>query len=235
MEDMTLLNQLTFWLFGGMMIAGALGVVFHRSIIYSALLLLVCFLSIAGFFVLLNAPFIAAAQVLVYAVGLTIVLLFGIMLTGDKPFVDPVGQEPSKHRWVMPAIVSAGFTGFVGWALLNPNPQMTQINGIFVPSAEPLSKDTLIALFADGGITHIGELLFSKYLIPFELASVLLLLAMIGAIILSKRVLPEEEGEALLAAEDDSLERELATSASKRGITAVSPSEDSEKQTLGVS
>lgn len=220
MEAMTTLNQLSFWLFAGLMIAGALGVVFHRSIVYSALMLLVTFLAIAGIFVLLNAPFIAAAQILVYGVGLTIVLIFGIMLTGDKPFQDPVGHERPRRYWLIPGVVGAAFLGFLLWAMLYPNAQLTAINGLFISRVDPTTPDPtslpgVQAILADGGITHIAQLLFSRYLVPFELASILLLLAMIGAIILSKRTFPEEEGEAPLPAE--------LTSAVEDGGEAISP------------
>jgi hypothetical protein len=65
----------------------------------------------------------------------------------------------------------------------------------------PSLSEGAMAISQDGGATHIAQLLFSTYLVPFELASILLLLAMVGAVILSKRVFPEEEGEAPLEAE----------------------------------
>lgn len=198
METQNLLPQLGFWLFAGMMLLGALGVVLQRSIVYSALFLLIAFLSIAGTFVLLNAPFLAATQILVYGVGLTIVLIFGIMLTGDQPFEDAVGYERPKRYFIIPGIVAAGVVGFMLWALLQPA-------SLALKTFNPLIKATGLspeatsagaqAITVDGGLSHIATLLFSQYLVPFELASILLLLAMIGAIILSIKALPEEEGE----------------------------------------
>lgn len=233
MENMTLLNQMAFWAFAGLMLLGATCVVFHKSIVYSALFLLLTFLSIAGVFVMLNAPFLAAAQILVYGVGLTIVMIFGIMLTGDKPFADPVGQEPPKRRWMIPAVVVMAFQGFLLWAVLQPNFNLTQTNLLFTMTRnDGIPSEQIAALFADGGIAHIGRLLFSSYVMPFELASVLLLLAMIGAIIISKRTLPEEEGDASVASQGPSLEEEFKASLAERGM---SPDSSSEKQTLGVS
>lgn len=249
MEAMTTLNQLSFWLFAGLMIAGALGVVFHRSIVYSALMLLVTFLAIAGVFVLLNAPFIAAAQILVYGVGLTIVLIFGIMLTGDKPFQDPVGHERPKRHWLIPGVLGAAFLGFLMWTMLYPNAQLTAINGLFISRVDPNTSDPtslpgVQAILADGGITHIAELLFSQYLIPFELVSILLLLAVMGAIILSKREFPEEEGEAPLPGElasgilgsAEALGPQCAPpSTVDRALTGASDEADTtEKETIGV-
>ncbi len=241
MENLTLLNQISFWLFAIMMIGGALGVVFHKSIVYSALLLLVTFLSIAGLFVLLNAPFIAAAQILVYGVGLTIVLIFGIMLTGDKPFVDPVGQERPKRYWLIPGVIAFAFMGFLLWSLLSPNYNFTAVNGLFLERVQPSIAETLPgvqAIIADGGVTHIGLLLFSKYLLPFELASVLLLLAMIGAIILSKRQFPEEEAEGEPHVSQDldggAMEGKSCCSLNEGNGNLASENFDSEKETLGV-
>lgn len=238
METLTLLNQASFWLFAALMIGGALGVVFHRSIVYSALFLLLSFLSIAAFFVMLNAPFIAAAQVLVYAVGLTIVLIFGIMLTGDQPFKDPVGQERPKRYMIVPGIIAATFLGFLTWALLYPNFQLTTIRGLFIPRVDAEgSLEGLMglqAVVADGGVSHIGQLLFSKYLLPFELASVLLLLAMVGAIILSKRQFPEEEGEAALPGTQN-LRDELEGTAEGAEVSSLGETSlQSEKEVLGV-
>ncbi len=238
MEELTLLNKLSFWLLSGLMLVGALGVVFNRSIVYSALSLLVAFLAIAGVFVLLNAPFIGAAQILVYGVGLTIVLIFGIMLTGDKPFVDPVGQERPIRYWLLPAAVSSGLLGFMLWAILMPNFQLTAINGLFTAKVDPIMSASeltgLQAILTDGGITHIGQLLFSKFLVPFELASVLLLLAMVGAIILSKRVFPEEEGMDTVTGKP-TLEQALQASIQQRNLSIDDMGDVvSEKETLGV-
>lgn len=193
-----LLPQIAFWLLATVMIGCALGIVFHRSIVYSALMMLMAFLSIAGIFALLNAPFLAAAQVLVYGVGLTIVMIFGIMLTGDKPFIDQVGaQRPAKY-WQWPLGVSVMAAGLLLVSLM-PNLIKPAIPALFGPRQVQqllvdanLSLPGALAIVDDGGLKHIGVLLFSKYLLAFELASVLLLLAMIGAILLAMRHFPEE-------------------------------------------
>ncbi len=239
MDTSPFLYNLSFWAFAALMIGGALGVVLHRSIVYSALLLLVTFLSISAIFVLLNAPFIAAAQILVYAVGLTIVLIFGIMLTGDKPFVDPVGQERPKRFWMIPAAVSAATLGFLVWALMAPNLVANTISGLFIQQVDPATASSLAgvqAIQTDAGLSHIGQLLFSKYLIPFELASILLLLAMIGAIILSKRQFPEEEGQltALVGESDQQDALNSPDMMQPLGVPGSSDSSQNEKEVLGV-
>lgn len=199
-DNVTTLSTLSFFVFAGLMMAGALLVVCHRSIIYSALGLLTSFLAIAGMFGLANAPFLAAAQVMVYGVGLTIVILFGIMLTGDKPIRDLVGQERSNRFWLLPLAGVGGLSTLMLWAILKPNLQLTAIQGLFTPPS-PAEGPALHqlegaqAIINDGGVVHIAKLLFTQYLVAFELASVLLLLAMVGAILLAKRLLPEEVGE----------------------------------------
>ena len=211
-SSLPLLSAIAFYFFAGLVVLSALGVVFHRSIVYSALLLLLCFLSIAGLFVTLNAPFIAAAEILVYAVGLTIVLIFGVMLTGDiSPEALPGAIKVSPINRVfavvgallMMDLLLAGIFNFSALQLgplpgpLLQIPQRTAAMISLLPGAQ--------AIMTDGGVTHIGLLLFNQYAVPFELASVLLLLAMVGAILLSKRTYPEEEGslESFLPADFD--------------------------------
>jgi NADH:ubiquinone oxidoreductase subunit 6 (subunit J) len=205
-ETASYLPQLCFYAFGGLLLLAALGVVFHRSIVYSALLLLVAFISISGVFVLLNAPFIAAAEVMVYGVGLTIVMIFGIMLTGDKPISGEAESKPSLALRLAPIAIAFGFFAFITWGLLYP----TAGGALrpFIPSIDPamqISEAGAQAIIHDGGAQHLAQLLFNKYLIPFELASILLLLAMVGAIVMSKKQLPEEADAYALPEADNGL------------------------------
>jgi hypothetical protein len=157
-----------------------------------------------------------------------------------------VGHEPPKRYWIVPAILSSCFMGFLAWAILAPNFQMTTMQGLFDTRLDTLGKGVeplgIQAITADGGAVHIGQLLFTTYLAPFELASILLLLAMIGAIILSKRQLPEEEGEPEGGTRESggrfieegfegscSLDDEMVTP-----VDAHSSADESEKETLGV-
>ena len=211
--SLPLLNGITFYFFAGLIVLSALGVVFHRSIVYSALFLLLCFLSIAGFFVTLNAPFIAAAEILVYAVGLTIVLIFGVMLTGDiPPETLPGAIKVSPLNRVFAVVgtllmIDLLLAGIFNFAYLQLGPLPGPLLNVPERTAAMISLlPGAQAIMTDGGVTHIGLLLFNQYAVPFELASVLLLLAMVGAILLSKRTYPEEEGslESLLPADFDS-------------------------------
>ena len=150
------------------LVLGALGVVLLPNIVYSAFLLGGVFLSVAGLYLLLNASFVAAAQVLVYVGAVNVLILFAIMLVNKKENLAAVPGLPLRR--VLSGLVCGGLLALLirvafttPWAL---------------PGPLPVGEEATI---------RIGEHLFSDYLLPFELASVLLLMAMIGAIVLARR------------------------------------------------
>jgi NAD(P)H-quinone oxidoreductase subunit 6 len=155
-----------------MLIVTALGVVLLENIVYSAFTLAGVFVSIAGIYLLLNADFVAAAQLLIYVGAVNVLILFAIMLVNKRQnFV------PFPTAWVrkaLTAVVSAGL-----FVLLST---MILVTPWSISTAAP-AKNTIVL---------IGQHFFSDFLLPFELASVLLLMAMVGAIILARReYLPE--------------------------------------------
>jgi len=157
------------------MIASALGVVLLSNIVYSAFLLGLTFISVAGLYILLNAGFVAAAQVLVYVGAVNVLILFGIMLVNkDEDFV------VVEKAWIGKAAtgaVCAGIFGLISTMVLS-HP--------WAISAEMPAGDRAIEV--------IGQHFFSDFLLPFELASVLLLIALVGAIILARReFIPDEQ------------------------------------------
>ncbi|MEO0767926.1 MAG: NADH-quinone oxidoreductase subunit J [Cyanobacteria bacterium J06649_4] len=158
----------SFGLLGLIMLAGALGVVLLSNIVYSAFLLGLVFISISGLYILLNAGFVAAAQVLVYVGAVNVLILFGIMLVNkDEDFV------AMDNAWVGKAATGAVCTGLFG--LLST-----------MVLSHPWALSSAAAA-GDNAIEIIGQHFFSDYLLPFELASVLLLIALVGAIILARR------------------------------------------------
>lgn len=165
----------TFGVLTAMMIGGALGVVLLENIVYSAFLLGVVFISMAGMYILLNAGFVAAAQVLVYVGAVNVLILFGIMLVNKRqPF------EPMRRAWLGRASTGAVCVGL--FALL----AVSVLNTPWVLSVQEAA--------GDAATIEIGKHFFSDYLLPFELASVLLLIALIGAIVLARReFIPEVE------------------------------------------
>ncbi len=157
-----------------MMIGAALGVVLLSNIVYSAFLLGGVFISIAGLYILLNAGFVAAAQVLVYVGAVNILILFGIMLVNKREDFVPI-----RNAWlgkIVTAVVCVGLFGLLSTMVLSTPWLLSNL-----PAA------------GDASTVEIGKHLFSDYLLPFELASVLLLIALIGAIVLARReFLPDE-------------------------------------------
>jgi NAD(P)H-quinone oxidoreductase subunit 6 len=159
---------------GVMMIGAALGVVLFSNIVYSAFLLGGVFISIAGMYLLLNGDFVASAQILIYVGAINVLILFAIMLVNKRQDFLPL---PSAGlRKVFTAIVSFGLFALLS-TMVVATPWANSSNG-------KVSQNSIVV---------IGEHFFSDFLLPFELASVLLLIAMVGAIILARReYLPDQ-------------------------------------------
>jgi NAD(P)H-quinone oxidoreductase subunit 6 len=163
-----------FGIFAVLTLGAALGVVLLSNIVYSAFLLAGVFLSISGIYILLNADFVAAAQILVYVGAVNVLILFAIMLVNKQ---EDFAELPGRWiRRVATGIVCIGIFALLGtMVLLTPWP-------LSAPPIVPIAN-TMI---------EIGKHFFSDFLLPFELASVLLLIAMIGAIVLARRdLIPE--------------------------------------------
>lgn len=159
-----------------MMIGGALGVVLFNNIVYSAFLLGAVFLSISGLYILLNADFVAAAQILIYVGAINVLILFAIMLVNKTEVYQQV--KGRVIRQVSTALVCIGLFALLGTMILATPWQLSDVSPAVI-------ENTIIA---------IGKHFFSDYLLPFEIASVLLLMAMVGAIILARRdLIPEAQ------------------------------------------
>ena len=150
-------------------IVGSLGVVLLESIVYSAFLLGGVFMSVAGLYLLLNASFVAAAQVLVYVGAINVLILFAIMLVNKKEDLKPIKYLNSRK------LISSTICITLLSLLLRVDLSNTWI-----------LADPKLSIGEESTI-RLGEHLFSDYLLPFEVASVLLLMAMIGAIVLARR------------------------------------------------
>jgi NADH-quinone oxidoreductase subunit J len=136
------------------------------KVIHMVVALVFTFVSIAGIYVLLSAEFVAAVQILIYSGAITIIMLFGIMLTRHD---DASEAEGSKWRKL------AVFLGVLGFA------------AVFYLGIYNLDLPSLENTLHEENTMQIGEALYSKFVIPFELTSVLLLVALIGSIILAKK------------------------------------------------
>jgi len=152
-------------------VASALSMLLSRNAVYSALFLVINFATIAVFFLLLGSPFLAMAQVTVYAGAIMVLFLFVIMLLGAEQL-----RQDQGLPWQRPLAIILGFVLLVETGVIIYSLGFEQ--GL-VPSFTSFSSD--YASPAD-----IGALLFNEYLLPFEITSVLLLVAMIGAIVLTR-------------------------------------------------
>ena len=157
-----------FLILSAVIVSGSLAVVLLENIVYSAFLLGGVFMAVAGLYLLLNASFVAAAQVLVYVGAVNVLILFAIMLVNKKEKLNPI--EGLKTR----KLISGGVCG--GLLVLLLRVSITTKWNIPGPTS-----------IGDAATERIGEHLFTDYLLPFELASILLLMAMIGAIVLARR------------------------------------------------
>ena len=142
-------------------LGGGLGVVATRNVVHAALFLLVSLVSVAGIYLLLFAEFLALVQVLIYGGAIIIVLLFAIMLTRSHEY-PRISDNP---QWPLAIVAGVSLFGVLAAAFLWKTP----------PESDPVGP----------GLSTLGESLFTEWAIPFELASLVLLIALIGAIIIA--------------------------------------------------
>ena len=161
-----------FYLLGGVALAAAVNVVWQRRVIYSALSLILCLGALAGVYLLLEAPFIAAVQVIVYAGAIMVLFLLVIMLLDPFSRETPADKKKSLRylAWIL---------GATAMLLLAP----------LLKSYDPARalQNPLQPADAAGSVARLAEKLFNDYLLPFEVTSVLILIAIIGAVVLAKR------------------------------------------------
>jgi len=157
-----------FWILAAITIGAAIGVASVRNLIHSVALLIVTFAGLAGLYITLSADFIAVVQVLIYIGAIAILFLFAIVLTPQA------GRLNQEGFMLVPALVLAALVAGTM---------------IFV------AFDTNWAISDEETATAIGDLLLDKYALPFEIASVLLLSAILGAIVLVRPEGAEEESD----------------------------------------
>jgi NADH-quinone oxidoreductase subunit J len=162
------LNLVLFFILAAVAVISALAMLFSRNAVYSALYLIVNFCTVAVFYLLLQAPFIAIAQVTVYAGAIMVLFLFVIMMLS----AEQTGQTAPRW-WYQPLALILG-----GVLLAETLFIVISQGNTLLTAAAPLAS------FSDP--KSIGKLLFSEYLLPFEVTSILLLVAMVGAIVMTK-------------------------------------------------
>jgi NADH:ubiquinone oxidoreductase subunit 6 (subunit J) len=185
-------QDIVFWILAVVAIGAALGVVLVKDLFRAALLLVLVFLAVAGFFVLLSAEFLAVVQVLIYAGAISILIIFAIMLTRD------VQRGNMPNRLQIPAVLFAALllsalvvvATDTGWDLI-PEREQTRVELVQTSAVTTVSEQSLTA---SGFTTEqerdaakqvgLADLLIGDFVLPFEAVSVLLLAAVIGALVL---------------------------------------------------
>jgi len=172
-------------------LGGGFGVIWFRNPVHAALSLVATLFGVAVLFLNMNAPFLAAVQVIVYTGAIVVLILFVIMLLGVD-IEDDLEAEPLQYQRAVALVVAVGVAGLV-------------VAGVSVAGDELVSgAQSVTAVAVDGfpNVSAIGRLLFSEYVFALELAAVLLTIAVVAAVVLARR---PAEVEAL-PAEDASLD-----------------------------
>jgi NADH-quinone oxidoreductase subunit J len=160
-----------FYVFAGVALLAAINVIVQRRVFYSAGSLIICLAAVSGLYMLLESPFIAAVQVIVYAGAIMVLFLFVIML------LDPFSAATLRDKKA-----SLGYLGvLLGVVTLG---LLLSLLGSYNPDKAPRTAATDAAA---GSVAEIGRALFRDYLLPFEMTSVLILVAIIGVVVLAKR------------------------------------------------
>jgi len=162
-------ETVVFWILGPIALAGALGMVLSRNAVHSALWLVNTMLAFGVFYVIQEAPFLGAVQIIVYTGAIMILFLFVLMLVGRDSSDSVV--ETLRGQRVAAIVLGIGFAGLVGAGIAR--------------ATEDLPTDGLGNEGGTGNIPAIAELLFTKYLLAFEVTSALLITAAVGAMVLA--------------------------------------------------
>jgi NADH-quinone oxidoreductase subunit J len=162
------ISQIIFYLLASFTILTALFVVFSKNPIYSVLWLILCFFSIAGHFVMLNAQFLAVVHIIVYSGAIMVLFLFTVMLLNLNKETEP--HKPMLLKFA--AVISGGVLFLIILAAM----KTTIPSNYIAPQASEI-----------GYVKQIGMKLYREYTLPFEVASILFLSAMIGSVVLAKK------------------------------------------------
>ena len=161
-------HHLVFWILSAIAIGGALGVILSRNPVASVLFLIVTFFAVSGHYILLNAQFLAIVNIIVYAGAIMVLFLYVIMLMNLNGDV-----EPQKSKLLQFAGIISGGTLFLVLLAAFKTTQLT---------TTPINTTSSIGL-----ISELGQVLFTRFVFPFEISSILFLSAMVGAVVIGKK------------------------------------------------
>lgn len=160
------MSYFLFFLLAALCVGSVLGMIISKNQAYNALFLIVAFTAMGGLFGLLEAPFIAVVQIIIYAGAIMVLFIFVIMMINVRK-----GFPPERKKWTLYLSLGLAVVLVIELAVA--------LKGAF---ALPVSTEKLQA-----GPVNLGRLLFTKYLYPFEITSILIIAALVGAIVLVKK------------------------------------------------
>jgi NADH-quinone oxidoreductase subunit J len=165
-------QNIFFYAFAALIVGAAIAVVTTKNVVHAALYLVTVFVGVVAQYLLLAAEFVAVTQILVYIGAIMVLMLFGIMLTRAR-----IGRDVdlTHDSWWLGLITAVGLLGVMGYSLID------------YFGDDPLPRDTHIATVDGSNSATLSDSIFSQYLIPFEVVSVLLLAALVGAIVLARK------------------------------------------------
>jgi NADH-quinone oxidoreductase subunit J len=171
------MEVVVFFILAVVAVAAGVGVIAQRSAVRSALFLLVNFCSLAGLYILLNAQFVAVVQVIVYAGAIVVLFLFIVMLLGMERMEESPGSSGSiqegqslrRFQWLAGVLLGVLLLAGIVWTLV------------------PTGAEAIPPLTPVDNVAEIGVALLADFAVPFELVSVVLLVAIIGAVVLAKK------------------------------------------------
>jgi NADH-quinone oxidoreductase subunit J len=172
-----------FYIFAAVTVGSAAVVVFARSLIYSAFALLFTFFGVGGLYLLLGADFLAATQLLVYVGGILVLLLFGVMLTHKLYDLD---LKSEVHQFGAGLAAAIGLFVILAWPIggtVNLWGHDFRLQGLLLRTQWPVGTGQQLGPTTE----QIGTLFMNRFLLPFEAASILLLVALMGAALIVRR------------------------------------------------
>ena len=165
------MDLIAFYIFAGIAVIASIGVVGQRNPMYSVMLLIVSFGGLSGLYVLLDAPFSAVTQIIIYAGAIMVLFLFVVMLLNAHTEDEALPITLGPHAMKLGALFSVLLCGEVVWGLFKLG--LTSVPG------DPATRATV------SSVAQIGTVLFTTYSFAFEVTSILILVAMVGAVVIA--------------------------------------------------
>lgn len=162
-------QMIAFFVIAGAVLTGAVYIVTTKNIMHAVFMHLMMLSLVAGIYVLLTAEFIAAMQVLIYAGAVTIMVIFALMLTKSQITKDGIGMAVDNQQKGLAFLTAAGFLAMLLFVLI------------------PQKWTAYEVMRGRPDVAYLGKVIFSSYVLPFELIGVLLLTALVGVIVLTKK------------------------------------------------